>query len=614
MKTKIPAHRIEGAFLGLALGDAYGRTLEFVSGETVQQNAVLIDPNVFMWSEETHISMYVADAVLQMPQSKFDAEQFGHLLGTYLSMWLDDPLMPSTNPGNTTLAGVQNYKDIKDWRQSGVQSGDGSAAITRICPIALAYDGVILDEAAQIAAQITHGHHNALASAFATARLLRIALKQGSLTTEHVAQIALEVKETFNDVDDVIHSIEAAIWQSKRDIEWLDDAEMPLTDGGWRSPSTLGLALTSVLKWGDNIAVAIEKSARINGDSDAVAALTGMFLGAIYGSTQLPNTWLAALPQREDIRNKAKKLHSAVHQALVNIADQIRNLHEGGAHLSTANLQTNTLKISVYTTDIDGCKALELLAQALGESIQSDENSKSISIDRTLVPNDVRQAVSMYIPKPKAFTANAPISTVTPSPVSETTDTNESVRTSVTHPIGVNWVEQNIGEGAGALGITFAPGKKARSMFGKPWNRDLTLDLDRLKAFHRVDALVSLIEDFELEKLSIPTLVSNCNQRRISIFRSPIVDGSVPSMEQAQSIAQHAATLSRAGQRVVFHCKGGLGRAGTLCACTLVLLGHNPHDAIEQTRKHRPGAIENLRQEQFVHTFARRLSSNNGPS
>ena len=69
MKTKLPSHRIEGAFLGLALGDAYGRTLEFVSGEAVQQNTVLVDSNSFMWSEETHISMYVADAVLQMPQS-----------------------------------------------------------------------------------------------------------------------------------------------------------------------------------------------------------------------------------------------------------------------------------------------------------------------------------------------------------------------------------------------------------------------------------------------------------------------------------------------------------------------------------------------------------------
>lgn len=606
MKTKIPAHRIEGAFLGLALGDAYGRTLEFVNGEAVQQNAVLIDVNSFMWSEETHISIYIADAVLQMPQSKFEADQFGHLLGTYLSMWLDDPLMPSTNPGNTTLAGVRNYKEIKDWRQSGVQSGDGSAAITRICPIALAYDGNVLDEAAQIAAQITHGHPNALASALATARLLRIALTQGSLTHDHIAQVALEVKENFSDVPDVIASLEAAIWQSQRqDLDWLDDADMPLTDGGWRSPSTLGLALTATLKWGDNVALAIEKAARINGDSDAVAALTGMFLGAIHGVTQLPSAWLSALPQREDIRHKAKKLHNAVSQELVSIADQIRQLHTHGANLSTANLQTNTLQISVYNTDTAGITALQILAHSLGGKLETNDNTTSMSIDRTLVPNDVRKAVSMYVPNPTSLPPSKP---TVPAPTtmasSSSSSTNSNVRTSESHPIGIDWVKQEVGLGNGALGITFAPGKKARSMFGKPWDRTLTMDLDRMKAVFQVDALVSLVEDFELTKLSIPDLVAECQRRRIAIYRSPIQDGSTPSLEQAFGIVQHAAALSQAGQRVVFHCKGGLGRAGTLCACTLVYLGMNATDAIKLTREHRKGAIENQTQEQFVAQFA----------
>ena len=221
MKTKIPPHRLEGAFLGLALGDAYGRTLEFVSGEAVRQNAVLIDSNTFMWSEETHISLYVADAVLQMPQSKFDADQFGHLVGSYMTTWLDDPLMPSTNPGNTTLAGVRNYKDIKDWKHSGVKTGDGSAAITRLCPLALAYGGTVLDESAQIAAQITHAHPNAKAAAFATVRLLRGALLQGTLSEEDITNVITEVDENF-DAPDVVNSMKAALVEYKReDLEWL---------------------------------------------------------------------------------------------------------------------------------------------------------------------------------------------------------------------------------------------------------------------------------------------------------------------------------------------------------------------------------------------------------
>ena len=605
MKTKIPPHRLEGAFLGLALGDAYGRTLEFVSGEAVRQNAVLIDPNTFMWSEETHISLYIADAVLQMPQSKFDADQFGHLVGTYLTTWLDDPLMPSTNPGNTTLAGVRNYKDIKDWKHSGVKTGDGSAAITRLCPLALAYAGTVLDEAAQITAQITHAHPNAKAAAFATVRLLRGALMQGTLSEEDIEAVIADVESKF-EAPDVVNSMKAALVESKRDdLEWLDDAEMPLTDKGWRSPSTLGLSLVAALKWNDNIALAIEKAARVSGDSDAVASMTGMFLGALHGVSKLPNAWLSALPAKEDIRKKAHKLSKAVQKEILSIAAQIRGLYEKGGTFSNANLQTNTLKISVPSGDPVLLDAITILSKSIGEPLIYEEGTINIVIGRALIPNDVRHATSLHLPRPEGLQQRSRDVSLTPPPSSS----KGSVRTSVEYPLGVDWVLKDIGPRNGSLGCTFAPGKKARSLFGKPWDRSLSLDLDRLRSFHNCDALVSLIQDFELEKLKIPKLVEEAETRGIAIYRSGIVDGSIPTVEQAFAIVQFAKSMSRSGHNVVFHCKGGLGRAGTLCACTMVALGHNPQEAILETRKHRKGAIENATQEKFVHQFAQFIAS-----
>ena len=599
MKNKIPQHRLEGAFLGLALGDAYGRTLEFVSGEAVQQNVVLLDANTFMWSEETHISLYIADAVLQMPQSKFDGEQFGHLVGTYLTTWLDDPLMPSTNPGNTTLAGVRNYKDVKDWRLSGVKTGDGSAAITRLCPLALAYDGSVLDEAAQITAQITHAHPNAMAAAFATARLLRGALMTGTLGAKEVENILLAVEEQF-DAPEVVLSLKAALTESQRaDLVWLDDAAMPLTDQGWRSPSTLGLALIAVLKWGDSIATAIEKAARVSGDSDAVACLTGMFLGAVHGVSNLPNAWLAVLPAKEDIRKKAHRLSKAVQQEMLNIANLIRTLYDQGATFNTANLTTNTIKISVSREAEKLSTSLWTLAKGIGEPVTEMDGSLSMVIDRSLVPNDIRRSTSLHLPKPEGLKTK-------PQPFEMTPLVNESksYRDSVDYPIAVDWVKTDIGTRGGKVGCTFAPGKKARSMFGKPWKRDVDLDLDRLRSYHNCTALVSLIEEFELAKLQIPNLVSAAQERGIAIYRSGIVDGHIPTMEQAKGIVQFAKALSLSGQNVVFHCKGGLGRAGTLCACTLIALGHPPKEAIQMTRTARKGAIETAIQEKFIFQFA----------
>ncbi len=52
-------------------------------------------------------------------------------------------------------------------------------------------------------------------------------------------------------------------------------------------------------------------------------------------------------------------------------------------------------------------------------------------------------------------------------------------------------------------------------------------------------------------------------------------------------------------------CMGGLGRSGTLAACTLVAAGVSPAAAIASVRAARgPRALETSAQEAFVSTFA----------
>ena len=610
MKTLIPINRVEGSFLGLALGDAFGRPLEFVSGAPVQTNKVLIDAHSFMWTDETHMSLYIADAVLQMPQSKFTENAFGHLIGSYLSLWLEDPLTPSTNPGNTTIAGVENYKTIKDWKNSGVKTSDGSGAVVRICPLAISYEGDILDKAAEIACKITHAHPNAIASTVAASRLLRHALVHGQLSEQTIQQTAEQIKLVYPEAPDVYSALISAITESKRtDLQWLDGAEIPPGDGGWRSPSTLGLALVSVLKWGDDFATAVEKSARISGDSDAVACMTGMFLGAIKGVSGLPVAWLSALPQEKDLRQKAIALQTQQNSETISVTSMIKNSMGVGAEIFVANVQTGTYQIRVGQQNKEGVQILQQLSMELGVELQQHENALSIEIDRSLVPADVRkQALHTKIPQPSLLASQPQSKTQVDAPPKSTKPKN-NIRTSITDPIGVDYVSSNIYTKRGRLGMTFAPGKKAPSLYGSSWDRDLQADLDRMKAIHHVDVLVSLIEDFELIELHIENLVEEANNRDIAVYRSAIVDCSIPTMEQAHAIGKLAVTLTQAGQNVVFHCRGGLGRAGTLCAIALVESGFSSKEAISVVRATRSGTIQTSGQEKFIHTYAEQKSA-----
>ena len=86
-------------------------------------------------------------------------------------------------------------------------------------------------------------------------------------------------------------------------------------------------------------------------------------------------------------------------------------------------------------------------------------------------------------------------------------------------------------------------------------------------------------------------------------FHLPIVDVSVPDerFEQEWDLAgKELRSLLRRRLDVLVHCRGGLGRAGTIAARLLAELGMEPKQAIASVRAVRPGAIENSDQEDFT--------------
>jgi len=305
----IPLDRARGAFLGLALGDAWGQPLEFLQGEAVRATPVSLEPGVFRWTDDTHMSLYLAEAVLSLPPGPFDERVFGPAVGEHWLRWLHDPMMPSTAPGNACLRGVRKFEASRDWRSSGDPGTDGCGAVMRIVPLALALEGAELTRAAQVQAMLTHGHPNAVEAAVAACHLLRWTLEQGRFHVELVQRAITQLRGTWARGGVVAEALLAAIdFTARPGRRWLDEPSIPTGDGGWRSASALGLAVASALYWGPDYATAVDKAARIHGDSDSVACLCGMLLGAAGGADSLPSAWLAPLPERERIIRLADEL------------------------------------------------------------------------------------------------------------------------------------------------------------------------------------------------------------------------------------------------------------------------------------------------------------------
>ena len=174
------------------------------------------------------------------------------------------------------------------------------------------------------------------------------------------------------------------------------------------------------------------------------------------------------------------------------------------------------------------------------------------------------------------------------------------IRTSHSHPLHIARVE--VAPGLGRIGVTFAPGKHDPHAASGAWARDLDADLDAIVAWP-ASTLVTLIEPKEFGLLRIPTLGEEARRRGLDWRHLPIPDVKIPGDAfEAVWPTQSEALRGKlaAGQNIVVHCRGGLGRAGMIAARLLVESGIDPKTAITRVRAVRPGAIETSDQENWV--------------
>jgi len=180
------------------------------------------------------------------------------------------------------------------------------------------------------------------------------------------------------------------------------------------------------------------------------------------------------------------------------------------------------------------------------------------------------------------------------------------IRTSETDPIRV--AEVDVGTGRGKIGVTFAPGKNDGRSFGGSWARDLDKDLDAVAAWG-AKAVVTLLEPQELRWLAITRLGAEIERRGMEWVHMPIPDVSTPGAAfeaKWPEVSRSLRSRLDAGENILVHCRGGLGRAGMIAARLLVETGGvEPEVAIERVRAVRPGAIETGAQERWVRTGPR---------
>ncbi len=112
--------------------------------------------------------------------------------------------------------------------------------------------------------------------------------------------------------------------------------------------------------------------------------------------------------------------------------------------------------------------------------------------------------------------------------------------------------------------------------------------------------------DDELSANKVPTLGQAVLDQGMEWFHLPIQDMTAPdaSFDNAWAkIGPRILHTIKLGGNVLVHCKGGLGRSGTIAALMLIEFGIPNGQAIALVRKARPGAIDIAEQEEYVRRY-----------
>ncbi len=143
---------------------------------------------------------------------------------------------------------------------------------------------------------------------------------------------------------------------------------------------------------------------------------------------------------------------------------------------------------------------------------------------------------------------------------------------------------------------------------GGDWLEDEISALKQLE----VDAVVSLLESHEVADLDIAAEQELCEAQDIEFLSFPVVDRNVPvSLPEFSRFAGKVASSLRGNKSVVVHCRQGIGRAGLLAACVLILNGISADEALSRISQARGCAVpETEEQKAFVLNFENGVNRN----
>lgn len=184
-----------------------------------------------------------------------------------------------------------------------------------------------------------------------------------------------------------------------------------------------------------------------------------------------------------------------------------------------------------------------------------------------------------------------------------------AIKTSHSHPLHIDSLQLSdipaFKDMKGCIGMTFCPGQKYTGELSGEWRRNFSVDFEIIKRWG-ANVWLNTLQTAEMVNLKLDPILFEATvcSANIVYYHLPILDGSIPSSAEDKRWRERISPALRRhlqnGDKVLIHCRAGLGRTGMMTARLLADLGCPPQEAIIRVRTLRLWTIQNSLQEAWV--------------
>ena len=272
--------RALGAYLGVAVGDALGATVELMTPREIRRRyGTHRDIVGGGWlrlragevTDDTTMSLALGQSILE--RGVVDAEA----VADAFSEWMR---AKPVDCGNTVRRGISHYRRTGENRVPENVNDGGNGACMRCLPVALSYLGAppeAVSEATQVQSHVTHNSPLSDLGTITTVRMVQCALLQGG-------------RAGLKEIADSLVAIESGFAYSNKRME---------NPSGF-IPETMRTVFQSLFATHD-FEGALTDVVNRGGDADTTGAILGMIAGALYGISAIPKRWINVLDT--EVRN-----------------------------------------------------------------------------------------------------------------------------------------------------------------------------------------------------------------------------------------------------------------------------------------------------------------------